>query len=398
MRGRFAIALGLAWVAALCLGPLRALAESEEGRLTIRPRLGVTYEANDNAFLVRNGQGREWVHGLWIEPSIGLELRRPKWSAGADLGADLRYAFNESRLHNEFLDLSAYAEAEPLRGLHLRVANRLVPQAVSLGAPADDASNLRQSNLALAEVRYRHDRERGMALELGIAGQRFDTEGFPAQLDEDGDGISESSGNIHSNYWQASAFMEARRSIGRHSLVYLRGEMRDRSYEELPGSDLTEWSSLIGMRSHVARRLDLDVAIGYGRVDYDDFGSHSRLLGRADIDYAMPRGWELKGSFFQRFSSDAAGADFDETSATLGLAKVFGTRTRASLDLLWTRYRSDTPEADANIATALNFALTRQLTRSLQAKLAYRHWRNGGNNQTDDFHQNRVTLGITYSR
>ena len=48
--------------------------------------------------------------------------------------------------------------------------------------------------------------------------------------------------------------------------------------------------------------------------------------------------------------------------------------------------------------TAVEASLTRQLTRRLEAVLAYRHWRNGGSNQTQDFNQNRVTLGLTYRR
>ena len=305
---------------------------------------------------------------------------------------------DRSELRDAFLDLRGFVELELARGLLLRLSDSFVPQAVRLGSPPDDLANLRQSNRALAELVYNRELDRGRAFELGITGERFDGQGFEAALDFDADGIPDLEGDLHPDYWGGAAHFEVQQGIGRHSLVYLRGEMRERRFDELPRSDFVEWSSLLGLRRSLARRLELDVALGYGSIDFQDLPSNDRVLGRASIEYSMPRGWDLEGLFVQRFTSDAAGFDFNETTARLGLSKRLGSRSRVGAAMLWSQYEPDAPTSHANQVWAYDVSLERQITRRVKGVLAWRHWRNRGEEETDDLRQNRVTLGFTYER
>ncbi len=393
-QGRRVLWLG----ACLVLAPCAAGAESQGDRLSFRPSVTLSFEATDNGLQALDGTDTEWTYGAALEPRLELEYERPRLRAGTAIGADLRYSVDEPALRDAFLDLSAFVEWELLRGLTLRISDQFVPQAVRLGSPSDDVRNLRQSNLAMVELNYRRELRRRRAVELGVRGSRFDSQGFAASLDLDADGLPDLVGNLRSDYWSGAAYLEAQQSLGRHSLVYLRGELRERTFDEIPRSDFSEWSSQLGLRSQIAKRLELDMALGYGSVDYDDLPSDSRLIGRAELDYVLPRGWGLQGAFVQRFSAGAGGTDFDESTARFGVSKVLGQRTRASAGLLWTRFRADSPDSDANRVTAFDLSLERQLTRRIKAVLAWQRWRNSGSADDDDFTQNRVTLGFTYAR
>jgi hypothetical protein len=66
------------------------------------------------------------------------------------------------------------------------------------------------------------------------------------------------------------------------------------------------------------------------------------------------------------------------------------------LGFWWNSFNSGVPGQRENSSVAIEFALHRQLTRRIEAVLAYRHWKNGGHQSSDDFKQNRVTLAFSY--
>ena len=85
-----------------------------------------------------------------------------------------------------------------------------------------------------------------------------------------------------------------------------------------------------------------------------------------------------------------------ETSGRISVEKRFGERTAASLGFFVSRFSNEAWERDENLFGGVEIDLSRQLTRRMQSKLSYRHWRNGGDYEFDDFHQNRIALELSY--
>jgi hypothetical protein len=371
-----------------------ALGEGSEERLRIRPELTVTLVGDDNVH--HEKQDEESAFGSWIAPSLGVDYRRGAFRAHGELGADVRLYTGGKDLNDEYFVAVAELEYEVLRGLTLAISNIYVPHPVWLGRPTDDIGNLVQSNTLMAEGRFRREFERSTALEFGVRSSWFATEGFETSIDLDGDGVFEEIDDFHADYLDFSAFIEGQYSLGRRALLFARGLARKRDFDELSGSDFTEFSGVLGMRTQWARRIWLEVSGGYGTVNYDGLPNDGRFVSRATLEYRLQRGWTLKTSFSRTLTSDAAGVEFAETYARLGLEKRLGSRTRAYLGLWWNRFNSDASGSRRNSSTAFETSVRHQLTRHIEAALVYRHWRNGGDNSADDFRQNRVTLAFSY--
>jgi hypothetical protein len=378
---------------ALCLAA-RAELEGSDERFRIRPGLTVTFVGDDNVH--QQESDRESAFGSWIAPEVAVDYRRGSFRAQGEFGADVRLYAGEKDFSDSFFRVIADAEYEFLRGFTLRLSNVYLPHPVSLGRPADETGNLVQSNTLIGEGRFRREFKRSTALEVGVQTSWFTAEGFDAYIDLDGDGESEEIEHFHPDYLDFSAFVEGQYSLGRRALLFVRGGARLRDYEELRDSDYTEFSALLGMRTYWARRLRFELMAGYGSIDFDGLGRDGHLVGRANLDYELQHGWTLRGSLGRTLTTDAAGADFGETLARLGVEKRLGRRTRAYLGLWCNWFDSDAGGQRENFSTAVEFRLTRQLTQRIDAALAYRHWRNGGDHSADDFTQNRVTLAFSY--
>jgi hypothetical protein len=208
--------------------------------------------------------------------------------------------------------------------------------------------------------------------------------------------VPEEIDHFHPDYLDFSAFVEGQYSLGRRTLLFARGTARLRDFDELRQADYTEFSALLGIRTHWARRLRFEFTAGYGTIDFDGLPSNGRLVGRVKLEYELQHGWSMKGSVGRTLTTDAAGADFAETLARLGIEKRLGARTRAYLGLWCNRFDSDARGERENSSAAAEFRLTRQITRRIEAVVAYRHWSNGGDYSADDFTQNRVTLAFSY--
>jgi hypothetical protein len=364
---------------ASCLAP-EAGAERSKERFRIRPSLEVSFVADDNFYHEKHDE--DSAYGTWIVPGLALDYRRGSFRAGGDLGADVRLYTGGKDLNHSYYLVSADVEYQTLRGVTLRLSNVYAPQPVWLGRPADDTGNLVQSNTLNAEARLRRDFKRSTALELGVQSSWFTAEGFTTSIDRHDDDVSEEIDHFHPDYLDVSAFVEGQYSLGRRALFFVRGRARVRNYEEIPRGDYTEFSGVAGMRTEWGRRIWLEIVTGYGSIDFDRLPSDWRFVGRVTLNYQLPKGWALKGSFGRTLTSQAVGTDFSENFARLGIEKLLGSRTRAHLGLWWNSFNSGAPGQREN--------------RRIEAVLAYRHWKNGGHQSSDDFKQNRVTLAFSY--
>ena len=61
-----------------------------------------------------------------------------------------------------------------------------------------------------------------------------------------------------------------------------------------------------------------------------------------------------------------------------------------------TRFDGDVGADAANLFGGTELRIRRQVTRSLQLALSYRHWRNRGAFDLDDFSQNRIALELDF--
>lgn len=371
-------------------------AEGQDERFSASPSLRVGTVFDDNLFFEEEDPDSDV--GFWVEPRIDLDWRGARLRSGADLAADLRGYASHSELNDVFYDLRGHVEWDAARGLLLRLSDEYMPQAVRLGRPGDDVSNLAQSNLLRAEALWRRELSHGRAFELGTGASLFSSDDFAVSVDRDGDGIYDDEDDRAADHRDLDAFAEVQQGLGRRGLLYLRGEIRDRDYSELEGSDYGEVFALAGTRGRLGRRLRYDLGVGHGWLDFDHGGRESRIVGEGEIEWSLPRDWTLTGSLLRRLTSDVLADDFGETTARLELEKRLGPRTRASLGTLWSHFDREGQVASDDRASAVELRLRRQLTRRIESVLSYRHWRNAGDDEDDDFDQNRLLLEFVYRR
>ncbi len=375
--------------AALWVAAGTAQGEGEGRRFSIHPSLTILGVADDNVFSQENGRSSDV--GVWISPRVELGYQGRVLEAGADLGADIRRYLNHSSLAKEFFRVNAFGELGLLPGLSLRVSNKFVPQPVELGRPENDTDNLIQSNRTVVRLRYVRELPGRREIEASIQGTRFTTESFEAIVPGTGP-----KGDFHADYWEGAAFLEVKNGLGRRSSAFARTQFQHRVFDETPLSDHSNISLLVGLRSQWSRNLETEIAGGWGLIAFSHRPNVPRFLGRGHVRYQLPGGWTWKLSVRNKFTADIAGNDFVETSARTGLEKRLGERTSASLSFFLTRVENETWNQGANLFGGGEFRLRRQLNRRIQAVLSYRHWRNGGDYDVDDYRKNTVSLELSY--
>ncbi len=386
--------LGLALAFATLAGVTARAEDAREG-VSVRPSLGVTGVFDDNVFSSGEDERSDW--GVWVEPRLQVGWQRSRLRTEFDLAGELRRYARHAVLDDEFWTLLGSADLELGRGFHLRLSDAYVPRPLQLGRPTDDGLNRVQTNRAQAELGWQRELRRRNTLDLGVRAVHFTTPGFVSEVDLDGDGSLESA-RVEGDYQELGAHLEWQRALGRRALFYLRGEGRERRFDPLSSLDFRELAGYGGVRLRGTRRLSLDAAVGWGRLDFDEGDAQDRLLLRTQLRWTGPRGWSASLNLGRQFTADVAGQEYVETSAELGVDRELGPRTSLGLELLGSHFRASGPGLDSNRFVALGLHLDRQLTRRLRARLAWRHWRNGGDHELDDFHQNRVTLGLVYAR
>jgi hypothetical protein len=374
-------------------GPARS--ERAENGLRIHPSIRLRAVVDDNVFLDSDETSDL---ALWIGPRLQIDYARDSLRLGLDTGADIRRYRDETSLNEEYGRVLGFAELDLWRGLSLRVADTWVPYPERLGLPEDDSRNLVQSNRAEAKLLYRRVLPRESSIQLSVGATRFTTRGFPALVDTNGDGVVESVPNFHADFVETGGDLEVQRGLGRRAVLFARGELRRRTFNDLPTSDFNEFAALLGLRVRWPARLELDVSAGYGRIDFDELDNTNRFLGTARLQWALPRGLTWTAMAANRFTTDATGRDFVETTMHTGVRKQLGRRMSAELDFAWSRYDDDSINAGENEFKTVSVSVFRQLTRHLKVGLSYRYWKNDGRDRSDDFRQNRGFLEFTYAR
>jgi hypothetical protein len=395
MRVRFARWGAVACALAALLGSSHARAEGSGEGLQIHPSLRVSGVFDDNVFLEDDAMSD---FAVWVAPRLQIDYANGSLRAGLDAGADLRRYRDESSLNEEFGRVSGFGELDLMRGLTLRLANAYVPYPERLGLPEDDTENLVQTNRSEAELRYRRLFPRESSIQLAVEAIRFTTRRFSASVDQDGDGVVEDVSDFRGDFVETGFETEFQRGLGRRALVFARGGLRRRDFDELASSDFNEFSGSFGLRVRWPARLELDASAGYGYVDFDDMPQKDRFLGTARLKWEGPRGFTWMASAENRFTTDTTGRDFTETTARFGVRKQLGKRTEATVDLAWSRFDEDASDLGDETFTSVSARLRRQITRHFQAGLAYRYWRNDGDDSSNDFDQNRVVLEFVYAR
>ena len=168
--------------------------------------------------------------------------------------------------------------------------------------------------------------------------------------------------------------------------------------ESVVDSDFVDVFGLGGIRSRGLRNLEISLAGGYGLVEYLDQGSTQRFLGDGRILARLPRGWTTHLNVHNKFTADLTGRDYVETTGKIGVEKRLGPRTEFMVEGFLTHFDGDSFDEESNLFGGVRARVRRQLTRRMQLALTYRHWNNGGDQSIDDFHQNRLSLMLSYRR
>jgi hypothetical protein len=390
-RARLAALALAAFFATLLPGAARAQ-EDESSRFSWRPSLQLTTVADDNVFYEDGGV--EGSVGFWVVPRLELDYRTPGVQLGADLSADVRrYVDQNDELAAELYRAVGWAEVGLSPGLTLRVSNAFVPQPLRIGRPEDEGSNLVQTNRSDGELRWWLPAGGAGEIELGVVGTWFWTEDYDELLPADAGGFILEE-DFRASYTQALGFAQYRRELGERTSMYARGRFSYRAFADLDEDDLTQLGLVLGMRTQRWTNLDFELAGGVGGVGFDGFFDALRALGRLRARYRAEGGWSFALGFDQLLTPNAAGDDALESTGELTVEKRFGLATAASLRVFLTRLDADLPGVGADLFGGVELRVRRQLTRHLQLALAYRHWRNRGDFDLDDFSQNRVALEV----
>lgn len=392
VRAASAVLSGLLGVLVPLASPVGA-EEGETRRFTWRPSLVVRSVADDN--VRQRDRGKEGDFWMSASPRLELGYEARAFDVGADLGADFRHFADNDDLNDAFYRVKVHAEAGILPGLSARVSDTYVPQSETLGLPEDDASNQQQTNLVDGEIRYWRALDERREFTLGVRGARFDSETFTALVPGPGD-TTFVDRSFRGDYWEGGSFLELTQTLGRRSAVYLKGQARYRSFDEAGFSDHTAYLAQLGLRTKWSSRLRMELAGGWGLVDFRSREDVPRFLGSAKLEYRAGSGCTFDLGAHQRFTSDLTGAEFVDTTGRIGVEKYFGRRTAAEITGFLSYLDSESTSPGTNVFGGVELRVRRQLSRRLQLGVAYRYWHNAGAYALDDFAQNRVMLTLGY--
>jgi hypothetical protein len=380
--------------AGLVLAGGPAGAEEGLGRFSWSPSLRLTTVADDNVFLEDGNE--DGSVGFWIAPRLELEYAAPAVQVGADLGVDFRrYLDHSSALAAELYRAIGWAEVGLRPGLTLRVANAFVPQPVRLGQPADDASNLVQTNRLDGELRWSREVDGNREIEVGAVGTYFLTDAYSEAVPQPGGGLVVDH-RFRASYAQGLVFAEFQSPVGERTRAFLRGQGSYRAFTDAAPTDHSNLSLMTGVRSNRWTNLELELAGGVGALGFDAFADSVRALGQLSLRYRVEGGWTLSFLAHHLLTPDLAEVNVMETTGEVGVEKRFGTATAASVRFFATRYDGDLPGDAVDLFGAAEAQLRRQLTRHLQVAASYRHWFNRGDFSVDDFSQNRISVELGF--
>jgi hypothetical protein len=192
--------------------------------------------------------------------------------------------------------------------------------------------------------------------------------------------------------------VELERHLGRDVIGYARIETRERWFDDLPADDLTEVSGLGGIRWRALRNLEVELGGGYGQINFHSGQTTPGAVGILQLKGELEGGWRWNAGVTRMLTSDISGFNYAETVGHVGIEKQLGPRTRATIDAFGGQFDNQAPGIGNQKYYAVEAALRRQLTRTLQAGLVFRHWQTEGQGDLNDVTQNRVLLEFKYRR
>ncbi len=371
-----------------------AQGEDDPQRFSWHPSLGITAIADDDPHL---DQDNGAAAGLWIAPNLELGYRAEAYEIEAELGADLRRYLGEDSLSEEFARLSLSAEAGIYPGLTVRLSDAFVPRPESIAAPADETSNLKQTNQLDLEVRYWRELPKKREILLALHGMQFSGEDFNATLSTDGGGFVRQK-NFDPEHLEAQLVAEFQNPVGERSAWYLRGESHYRSFNETAVTDHFDVSVMLGLRTRRFRNMEIDLAAGWGVISFASRDDVQRFVGEGTLRFRQSGGWTWIGSAANRFVADLSGNNFVETTGRMGIEKYFGDDTQLSGAVFVSRLENDAWDIDSNLFGGVELRGSHRLGRYTEISLTYRYWQNAGHYSSDDFDQNRFALELVYRR
>jgi hypothetical protein len=354
--------------------------EADERPFSWRPSIQMRGLWTDNIGLT--APRRESDFGLFATPRVEAAYRAEAYELDFDGAVDVRRYTDDAALDDVFYRVNTGAEVGLLPGLSMRLSDAYAPTVRSLGLPDDDPANLIQSNRAEVEMRYWRELPGSRELAVGAVGGRFDTESFATTVAGPG-GTLVTDPRFHADFWEAGGYAEFQNPIGEHHAGYLRGTVRHRSFDDDSDGDHLQVSGLAGFRTHLEPGLELDVAGGYGWLDFGGGQDESSWLARADLNLRRPDGWRFQLGFHHELTVDIAGKDFQDTTGRIGVEKYLGTRTALGVIGFLSQLHSDATRPRGNLFGGFEVKVRRQLVRRVTASLAYRYWENAGSFRLD---------------
>lgn len=379
--------------ACLALAASALAQEATERPFSWRPSIQMRGLWTDNIGLTQ--PRREGDFGFFAAPRVEAAYRTDAYELDFDGAVDVRRYTDDARLDDVFYRVNTGAEVGVLPGLSMRLSDAYTPTVRTLGLPDDDPANLIQSNRAQLEMRYWRELPGSRELAVGAIGGRFDTESFQTLVAGPGGSVVLDP-RFRADFWEGGGYAEFQNPIGEHHAGYLRTAVRQRSFDDEPDGDHLQVSGLAGFRSHIEPGFELDVAGGYGWLDFGGGQDESSVLVRADLNLRRPDGWRFQAGFHHELSVDIAGNDFQDTTGRIGVEKYLGTRTAVGVTGFLSQLQSDSTQPHGNRFGGFEVKVRRQLVRRVTASLSYRYWQNAGSFSRDDFEQSRVILGLTY--
>jgi len=360
------------------------------------PYATLTAVYDDNVLLEPSGGPAE--PGVWFGPGIEANYREGAWRAGTDVGADLRRYFGSPEIAQYFWRLSGFAEVDAMRGLTLRVSDAYTPQPLNYGLPQDDLENLVQSNRVEAQARYRRELPQEFVLDLTLRGTRFDSDPYEVRRDPVLAGLPPGTESFTASYDDLTEQVELQHGLGRDLIGYARVLTRERWFDDLPQDDLTEVSGMGGIRWRASRLAEVELGGGYGQIDFHSGPTKPGAVGLLQVKGDLEGGWHWSAGVTRLLTTEISGFNYAETVGHVGIEKQLGPRMRATLDAFGGQFDNQAPGVGNQKYYAVEAAIRRQLTRTLQSGLLVRHWQTNGQGDLNDVTQNRVMLEFTYRR
>ena len=233
--------------------------------------------------------------GVWIRPRARARLPDRDPRSGRRPGrrrAPLRRLLLEAR--RRVLEHQRPRAGGTAAGPHVPRRERLRAELrCELGLPPDQGTNLLQTNRSDAELRYWRALPGEREISFGMRGTRFFSDGFSEDVPGSG-GTVILDDNFHADYWGGTGYLEYQEPLGRRTSAYARAQAGYRSFDDSPRSDNLDYSLLLGVRSLRFRNTEIDVAGGYGRIQFNSLGDQPRIMGRASLRYRLPSGWSWR--------------------------------------------------------------------------------------------------------